>query len=121
MPQKVLAFVLYSCYKMSSPHAGGLFPRRSATLLFLTALFFGSVSLSLCFSKSWEGSIGGEVCPVFRRDSLFGRVIMPDAKPTRKDRRLTKEQIIMVLQAAARKLGRAPTSVELRQLSNITI
>lgn len=46
---------------------------------------------------------------------------MPDAKPTRKDRRLTKEQIIMVLQAAARKLGRAPTSVELRQLSNITV
>jgi hypothetical protein len=46
---------------------------------------------------------------------------MSGAKPSTKDRRLTKEQIIMVLKEAARKLGHAPTSRELTRLSGITI
>jgi hypothetical protein len=54
---------------------------------------------------------------------------MPTTKPRGKLRsgklpiakRCTKEQIISAIQAAARKLGHAPTSVELKRLSGITL
>jgi hypothetical protein len=55
---------------------------------------------------------------------------MPDRKPVtkpagqekaiRKKNRMTNEQIISALQAAARKLGRAPNGLEFREMSGIT-
>ena len=77
-------------------------------------LFFKFLFLKPCEIQS------GEKCACFQGAFSFGRVIMPDANPTRKGRRLTKEQIIKALRAAARKLGRAPNGLEFRQMSGIT-
>src|SRR5579859_3340144 len=139
--KKVVAFVIHSCYKMTSPSA------RAGCFWATCNVFF----------KKTRIGFRGEVC-LFSATNLFpARVLtmsttkprakLPTVKPAAKlssskpgsaktkaktiiakphtakpytAKLLTKEHVISAIQAAARKLGHAPNSRELRRLSGTT-
>jgi hypothetical protein len=73
-------------------------------------------SLLLPFFQPWRFETGGEVCFLSCEDD-----VMQAPKPTNKDRRPTKEEMIAAIQEAAGRLGRVPTSREFAPLSGISL
>jgi hypothetical protein len=99
LAQKTLAFVVYSCYKITSPRGCGRVSRRPYNLVFqISSSFIGEKCVYWVAASPQQGI------------SLFrGGYSMP----------ITKEQIIAAMQSLARELGHTPTTTEFTRLSGM--